>query len=226
MKKIILSLLLFFMSISTINGQSSVFFQKITSISDLFEDEKKFYNYAKSKDTISDSTFILYFNTKRVFYNLKFAPSIIMNIYGWDSNSVGGITMNVNIINCSSKTIKYTKITGYFENSVNDICYNQINKNKFFTVTGIGPIKGRSSNSENDINIIINDINNSSVEYSFEEPFFYSNIAKYLIISSVQIEYTDKTKKIFKGSILKKIINYLDSDDWGGSINNPLNPLN
>lgn len=121
-----------------------------------------------------------------------------------NSNSVGGIEVSLNVINCATQPIKYITIQGYFTNAVGDKCRNDIGGGFVWKGKGVGPIGPRPTSLENfDERYSLNEAN-----YTFDDLKFYSRVAENFHFSSVSIEYMNGKKITLSGAILKKHIRY------------------
>lgn len=96
----------------------------------------------------------------------------------FESNSAGNITPHFTIINNSSKTIKYVYLCVYFKNRVNDIVYNEINRDLYLDIQLTGPINGYNKES-----------------YSLAYSKFYAPTAYSMYIKEVLITYMDGSQK-------------------------------
>ena len=54
-----------------------------------------------------------------------------LRVAGFTEQNTCGIEMDVNVTNCTAKTIKYVDFSCYFTNPVGDICYNSIGVGNF-----------------------------------------------------------------------------------------------
>ena len=93
--------------------------------------------------------------------------------------------------------IKYIYFIGYFLNRVGDKC--NLGNGTVWKARGIGPIESRPLNLE--------ELNKDyTMEFYFDKGSFYSYVADSFVLSSVTIEYFDKTKILLTGEKLKKCI--------------------
>ena len=129
---------------------------------------------------------------------------VIVQLNSLNSNSVGGIEVSLNVINCATQPIKYITIQGYFTNAVGDKCRNDIGGGFVWKGKGVGPIGPRPTSLENfDERYSLNEAN-----YTFDDLKFYSRVAENFHFSSVSIEYMNGKKITLSGAILKKHIRY------------------
>ena len=134
----------------------------------------------------------------------KQADPIIVTVEGWNSNSVGGIEVNLSVINCSLQTIKYITFKGYFTNAVGDKCRNEIGGGTTWTGRGVGPIGPRPTGTDNF------EVEHAEchANYDFDQLTFYSRIAQYFHLSSVTIQYMKGKTVTLSGNKLKKHVIY------------------
>lgn len=129
---------------------------------------------------------------------------VIVKLDSWDSNSAGGIELNLSVTNCSTQTIKYITVQGYFTNSVGDKCRNEIGGGTVWKGRGVGPIGPRPTTLD-DFN---ERIDNCKASYDFDNLTFYSRIAQYFHFSSVTIQYMNGKTITLSGNNLKKHVRY------------------
>lgn len=129
------------------------------------------------------------------------APFII-NFSSWSSNSVGGITVYIDITNCTQNTIKYVTFQGYFINAVGDKCRNEIGGGTVWKARGVGPIGPCPTSIENHYERY----RNCEASYTFDNLTFYSRVANKFKLSSVTVEYTNGKKITLSGVNLNKHI--------------------
>ena len=130
-------------------------------------------------------------------------PIMIYDIV-WFANSVGGIEVDLKIINCSVQTIKYITFNGYFLNAVGDKCRNEIGGGTTWSAKGIGPIGPRPTSQENCEERM--DLCEGS--YNFDNLTFYSRVADSFKLSSVTIQYMNGKTITLSGSKLDNHIRY------------------
>ena len=70
----------------------------------------------------------------------KMGPALF-KVLGWYMDSAGGITVSIEVTNCSSQRIKYVTFKGYFLNAVGDKCRNEIGGGTEWRGKGVGPIE-------------------------------------------------------------------------------------
>ena len=129
---------------------------------------------------------------------------VIVKLDSWDSNSAGGIEVSLSVINCSSQTIKYITIQGYFTNAVGDKCRNEIGGGTIWKGKGIGPIGPRPTTLDN----FYERIDECKGSYTFDNLTFYSRVAQYFHFSSVTIQYMNGKTITLSGNNLKKHVRY------------------
>ena len=131
------------------------------------------------------------------------SPVLITDI-SWSSNSVGKITVDLNVKNCSLETIKYISFQGYFTNAVGDKCYNEIGGGSVWKARGIGPIGPMPTTLEN------YETRHATFEgsYEFDNTAFYSRTADTFYMSSVTIQYMNGKTVTLSGQNLKKHLSY------------------
>lgn len=147
----------------------------------------------KTKETI----------VKRIQEYKENQPFIIDNI-SWSSNSVGGIYVSLNIINCANQTIKYVTFQGYFLNAVGDKCRNEIGGGTIWKARGVGPIGPSPTTIDNNYERI----QKCNANYDFDDITFYSRSANTFRLSSVTVEYTNGRKITLSGTNLDKHVRY------------------
>ncbi len=133
----------------------------------------------------------------------EFSP-VIISVGAWTSNSVGKITVNISVTNCSLQTIKYITFNGYFKNTVGDKCRNEINGSTVWSGQGVGPI-GPRPNSVDDFDAKYEEC---KAAYTFDNIPFYSRIADSFYLSSVKIQYMNGKTITLSGANLKKHVRY------------------
>lgn len=104
-----------------------------------------------------------------------------------DEYSIG---FDINMLNLSSKSIKYVYMTVNIYNPVDDLIGKK-------TVRGIGPIEG-----------------NSNASFSFEN-VMYSNIATKLSLETIKLQFFDGTTKLLSREAIKSIM----KRDWEYEVN-------
>lgn len=129
---------------------------------------------------------------------------VIVKLDSWDSNSVGGIEVSVSVINCSTQTIKYITIQGYFTNAVGDKCHNEIGGGVTWKGRGVGPIGPRPTTLEN----IDERMESNKGSYNFDNLTFYSRSAELFHFSSVTIQYMNGKTITLSGANLEKHVRY------------------
>lgn len=136
--------LLLFLLISVFaNAELWTSFNQRMKYEDLTKEGQMYIDSIVKSQGISRDDYLERINVYRATENLMHAPSVLLNISAWRLNSVGGIEMDLNVTNCTSKTIKYVDFICYFTNPVGDICYNSIGGGKFMKKSLVGPIGPR-----------------------------------------------------------------------------------
>ena len=130
---------------------------------------------------------------------VAYYPILISNLT-WSIKSSGGIDLKFNITNCTQNTIKYVYVTGYCLNAVEDRCHDEISGKTTWTVRCIGPIEPCPTS----INNFYEREKSCVGSYHFENPIFYSHVARSIVFSSISIEYMDGKKTTLSEEILKK----------------------
>lgn len=130
-------------------------------------------------------------------------PILITDVT-WSSNSVGGIEVELEVINCSLQTIKYITFNGYFKNAVGDRCRNEIGGSSTWTGKGIGPIGPRPTTIDN-FDERMDECNGA---YDFDNLSFYSRVADSFTLSSVTIQYMNGKTVTLSGQNLNKRVRY------------------
>lgn len=131
--------------------------------------------------------------------------------WGTDPDNYGQLYFDVDIINCSLKTIKYVRITGYVTNPVGDKLKELRTKGYYWSAKCVGPIYPRPTKlSEYD-----DRIDGMCKNYEIDKtPYFYNaELAEELHISSVWIQFMDKSSITLKGSYLQKHIIWASEDE-------------
>ena len=141
-------------------------------------------------------------NDKLIKIYIENDPIIIYDIM-WLSNSVGGIEVDLKVINCSLQTIKYITFSGYFLNAVGDKCRNEIGGGTIWTGKGVGPIGPRPTSLDNDERL-----NSCEGSYNFDNLTFYSRIADSFKLSTVIIQYMNGKTITLSGANLEKHVRY------------------
>lgn len=140
---------------------------------------------------------------------IKSHDPIIIRINSWEKNTVGGITMNLSVTNCSSQTIKYITFKGCFYNPVGDKCLNEIGGGSVWSAKGVGPIKPAPI-SENPTNTASDFLNllDCNGYYKFDDTTFYTKTATSFTLTSVSIQYTNGKTITLSGEKLKGHVIY------------------
>ena len=131
----------------------------------------------------------------------KESPIIIENIT-WSSDYVGGLKVNIKLVNCSQQTIKYITFNGFFENAVGDKCRNEIGGGTTWTARGIGPV-GPAPLSLDNFN---EKLRGCHATFDFDDPTFYSKVAESFVLSSVTIQYMNGASVKISGENLESHI--------------------
>ena len=140
---------------------------------------------------------------KRIQEYKENQPFIIEEI-SWKSNSVGGIYVSLDIINCANQTIKYVTFQGYFLNAVGDKCRNEIGGSTIWKARGVGPIGPSPTTIDNNYERI----QKCKASYDFDDPTFYSRSANTFRLSSVTVEYSNGRKLTLSGANLARHVRY------------------
>ena len=122
----------------------------------------------------------------------------------WSSNSVGGIEVELEVINCSQQTIKYITFKGYFDNAVGDRCRNEIGGGTIWTGKGVGPIGPAPTTLDN----FDERMEKCRGTYDFDNLAFYSNVAYSFTLSSVTIQYMNGKTITLSGQNLSNHVSY------------------
>lgn len=130
-------------------------------------------------------------------------PILITDVT-WSSNSVGGIEVELEVINCSQQTIKYITFNGYFKNAVGDRCRNEIGGSSTWTGKGVGPIGPRPTSIEN----FDKRFDECRGAYDFDNLTFYSRVAHSFTLSSVTIQYMNGKTITLSGQKLSNHVRY------------------
>lgn len=133
----------------------------------------------------------------------KLGP-VLIKVTGWTMDSAGGITVSLEITNCTSQRIKYVTFKGYFLNAVGDKCRNEINGSTEWKGRGIGPIEAYPKTPEE----LVEGDKEYIANYDFEHASFYARTADTFYLSSVTIEYMNGKKSVLSGTELKKRVIY------------------
>lgn len=133
--------------------------------------------------------------------NLRTLSPAFIEVSGWNMDSAGGITVNIQFTNCSPQKIKYVYFRGYFLNAVGDRCRNDITRSTEWKYRGVGPLNPLPKTLGGDNYI-------HKVYWDFGNPKFYSTIADKFRLSSVTIEYMNGGKTTLSGAELKKRVKY------------------
>ncbi|GEM_PF-2374610 len=213
--------LLLFLLISVFaNAELWTSFNQRMKYEDLTKEGQMYIDSIVKSQGISRDDYLERINVYRATENLMHAPSVLLNISAWRLNSVGGIEMDLNVTNCTSKTIKYVDFICYFTNPVGDICYNSIGGGKFMKKSLVGPI-GPRPNMEDTTDSSIEKMNECEGEYTLDDPVFYNKTADTIHFTSVKVTYMDGSVKVFSGKSLDNILSF--EYNWGKSEYNPLN---
>lgn len=133
----------------------------------------------------------------------KMGPALF-KVLGWYMDSAGGITVSIEVTNCSSQRIKYVTFKGYFLNAVGDKCRNEIGGGTEWRGKGVGPIEAFPKTPED----FIYGVDNYIASYDFDRAAFYCRTADTFHLSSVIIEYMNGKKAVLNGAELKKRVLY------------------
>ena len=133
--------------------------------------------------------------------NLRTLSPAFIEVSGWNMDSAGGITVNIQFTNCSPQKIKYVYFRGYFLNAVGDRCRNDITRSTEWKYRGVGPLNPLPKTLGGDNYI-------HKVYWDFGNPKYYSTIADKFRLSSVTIEYMNGGKTTLSGAELKKRVKY------------------
>ena len=135
---------------------------------------------------------------------LKMCSPVVVRCDSWSSNSAGGIEVSVTVTNCSSQTIKYITLQGYFENAVGDKCRNEIGGGTIWKARGIGPIGPVPTSTEN----FDERWDDCRASYTFDNLTFYSRVADTFHFSSIAIQYMNGKTITLSGKNLKSHVIY------------------
>lgn len=219
MKRTVLLLLCALTSVVA-NAELWTSFKQRLKYEDLTKEGQEHMDSVIKSEDISLDYYLERINVYRATENLMHAPSVLLNISAWRLNSVGGIEMDVNVTNCTAKTIKYVDFSCYFTNPVGDICYNSIGGGKFMKKSLVGPIGPRPSTDDTSESAI-DKMNDCEASYKLDDPNFYNKTAETIHITLVKVTYMDGSVKSFVGKSLDNIISF--EYNWGESDYNPLN---
>lgn len=142
---------------------------------------------------------------KALIETLQQIDPVFVTVDSWETDYAGGVSMNISVTNGSpTQTIKYISFQGYFTNAVGDKCYNEIGGGTTWKTRGIGPIGPRPTSLEN----FDARIDNCQGSYSFDNIRFYSEIAQYIHVTIVTIQYMNGKTITLSGERLKKHLSY------------------
>lgn len=130
-------------------------------------------------------------------------PFIIDEI-SWRANSVGGIYVSLDFLNCTNQTIKYVIFQGHLLNAVGDKCVNEIDGSTIWKARGVGPIGPCPTTIDNNFERF----QKCKASYDFDDPTFYTKSANTFGLSSVTVEYTNGRKITLSGVNLNKHVRY------------------
>lgn len=133
----------------------------------------------------------------------KLGPALI-KVTGWTMDSAGGITVSLQITNCTNQRIKYVTFKGYFLNAVGDRCRNEISGSTEWKGRGVGPIEAYPKTPDE----LVDGGKEHIGYYDFEHSSFYTRTADTFHLSSVTIEYMNGKKTVLAGAELKKRVIY------------------
>lgn len=219
MKKYKLLLLFCLFSLAT-QAQLWTSFKERMKYEDLTEEGQHYMDSVIRDRDISREEYLEMLNVYRATDNLMHAPSVLINVKNWHLNSVGGVEMDVNVTNCTSKTIKYVDFSCYFTNPVGDVCYNSIGGGKFMKKSLVGPI-GPRPGKDDTTDTAIDKLNDCVGLYTLDDPVYYNKTADVIHFSSVKVTYMDGTIKNYVGKALDNVLSF--EYNWGESEYNPLN---
>lgn len=219
MKKGVVTALFLFATIAC-NAQIWTTFKERVLYDSLTEEIKKSVDSLAVVYNVDNKYLVDELNIGNAIDNLVHAPTILINVNKWCTNSVGGIELYLNVINCSSKIIKYVDFKCYFNNAVGDPCYNTIGGNKVYSSSLVGPIGPRPIKDESS-SVALDKFAKCQSSYSIDDSGFYNKTADTMHFTSVTIRYMDGTVRTFSGKALDNIISF--EKNWEKSNFNPLN---
>lgn len=178
-------------------------YSTVYSVDEMDPDEIRDYN-DWINDSVNPRTALLWINSARSWYNLKAAPSTIIDyIYtgkitetdSLPSDCLGAQGLGVMIINTTPITIKKITLWFRFSNSVGNQVYNTKNGGQYCILT-FNHITGRtSSNLYRDIsNTLMNCIHSYSIGDASSKTLFYNEKAEKVRLEKVLIEYENGKK--------------------------------
>lgn len=165
------------------------------------EDSIAAVKHALIMDSLNRETFEL---KNKLLMQFKKNSPIFVIVDSWSKNSVGAISVQLTVHNCSSETIKYVTIKAYFTNAVGDKCANEIGGGYTWQGKGIGPI-GPAPTTIDNFDERFDDYRGS---YDFDNNSFYSRTAHYIHISSVTIQYMNGKTITLSGNSLQSHVHY------------------
>lgn len=128
----------------------------------------------------------------------------IIDAISWSVNSVGGIYVSLDFLNCTNQTIKYVTFHGHLLNAVGDKCVNEIDGSTIWKARGVGPIGPCPTTIDNNFERF----QKCKASYDFDDPSFYTKSANTFKLSSVTVEYTNGRKITLNGANLNKHVRY------------------
>lgn len=215
-----LAIVLFLLMAIACNAQIWTTFNERVLYDSLAEETKKSVDSLAQVYNVDTKYLVDELNIKNAIDNLVHAPTVLVNVDRWYTNSAGGLELYLNIMNCSLKTIKYVDLKCYFNNAVGDPCYNTIGGNKICSLSLVGPIDPRPVKDEGS-SVALDKFAKCQSSYSIDDSGYYNKTANTMHFTSVTVKYMDGTVRTFRGKALDNIISF--EQNWDKSNFNPLN---
>ena len=136
----------------------------------------------------------------------KFMDPFLMDVKYWSVDHEVTMSLGIQFVNCSKKTVKYVTFKGRFLNRVHDPVKELWKGGYSWKATGIGPIYPAPRTSEEYENP--QGKYDRKVEFNNLYYFYARNVASIIEVTSVTIEYMDGTKRTLTGNELKKRVMY------------------
>lgn len=174
---------------------------RIAAIKKAQQDSIKAVRDAQILDSLKKESLRL---TEELLVIIKKNSPIRVIVDSWYTNSVGRVSVQLTLYNCSTETIKYITVKAFFTNAVGDKCSNEIGGGYTWQGKGIGPIGPAPTTVDN----FDERIKEYKASYDFDNNSFYSRTAHYIHISSVIIQYMSGKTITLSGNSLQSHVHY------------------
>ena len=136
----------------------------------------------------------------------KSMAPFLMDVKYWSVDHEVTMSLGIQFVNCSNKIVKYVTFKGRFLNRVHDPVKELWKGGYTWKATGIGPIYPAPRTSEEYDHP--QGKYDRKVEFNNLYYFYPRNVAYFIEVTSVTIEYMDGTKRTITGNELKKRVTY------------------